>query len=210
MSSLKLLEAELRARTQIPYKWKRVQNNVYDRQTDFIYDFLSYDAVVEKINWTFRKRSDKDDLFNYALNRWYNYHSAMAVEKMFCSYPGIEAHKNKKDRLVDFSIQGITFDHKSSVFPKSYSATLEDARQNKKPLIEWFYAHQSQQRRRHMANRLFIVFYDQHGQHWKLKAELQWIEGIIRDYVKSFSKHNLVSLELEGKAVLSDVIFAVR
>lgn len=210
MSQVSLIETELKERCKYPYIWKRVQNNSFDRETNFIYDFMSFDAVVEKINWKFRRRENKEDYFNYALNRWYNYHSAMAIEDIFCSLPDVIPAKNKRDKLVDFSIQGIRFDHKSSVFPKAFPASLEEARAHPEKLIHWLYKNQSQQGRKHLDNRLFIVFFNHHGQHWKLKSELSWLKRLIESYMEGFDKAKLISLEVEGRKILSDVIFAVK
>ena len=66
----------------------------------------------------------------YAINRWFNYWSATGVETIFCSLPGVIAAKNPKDRLVDFSIQNITFDHKTTVFPNGYQQSPRFAATN--------------------------------------------------------------------------------
>jgi len=75
-------------------------------------------------------------LFNYALNRWYNFWSARAVEQIFCSLVGVKPAKNLKDRLVDFQLHDIKFDHKTSVFPRQYAKTLDYAKKNQADLIQ--------------------------------------------------------------------------
>jgi len=50
------------------------------------------------------------------------------------------ANKNAYDKLVDFTIDNIPFDHKTSIFPKGFYNSYEYARANEKELIEWLFA----------------------------------------------------------------------
>ena len=34
---------------------------------------------------------------------------------------------DEKDRLVDFTIDGVTFDHKTSIFPKNFPYPIDEA-----------------------------------------------------------------------------------
>lgn len=212
MSSLNLNEREneLKKRLRYDYVWGRKQNNLLDKQTNFIYDVFKFDELLKEIT-RHSKKNDKD-FFNYALNRWYNFWSADAVEKIFCSFNKIKPALKRKDRMVDFEIEGIKFDHKTSVFPERYQHNLDYAVKNKKTLIEWLYKNQSQQQRKHLKNRLFIVLYDcRLGQHWKLKSELFWLREIISDYMSKFNACNLIRLNLiKEETTLSDIIWGIR
>jgi len=205
------IELELKKRLSYPYLWGRKQNNYYNGQTNFIYEIKSFEKLLEEINIRFKGKNDYNNFFNYALNRWYNYWSARAAEDIFCSLPNIVPAKNERDRLVDFSIYGINFDHKSSVFPKGYDGTFEDALKNPGDLCEWLYENQSQEQRKHLKNRLFIILYSPQGNHWKLKAEISLIKTRIEGYVNNFNKDKLIKISLEKDSItLSDIIWVVK
>ena len=199
------IEKELKKRIAHPYKWGRKQSNDWDRLTNFIYKTDDFNSLSSEIN-----NFDKD-LQNYALNRWYNFLSAKAVEYMFAQHPIVKPNLNQYDKLVDFSINGIDFDHKTSVFPKGYGKSLEFAQNNKLDLIKWLYENQSQQGRKHLKNRLFVVLYDSNGhQHWKLKAEIMLLKGAIDKYVNSFSIEKLSILNFGSGIVRSDIIWIIK
>jgi len=208
-------ESELKKRWPYTYHWGQKQNDFWDDLTNFIYKTDSFDQLLKETEKAFLKYKsdiDRQNFFNYAANRWYNFNSAMAVEQIICSVPGIEPALNPHDRLVDFTINGIRFDHKTSVFPEGFKKDIEYALNNKKELIKWLYANQSQQKRKHLDNRLFIIVYAHDGKHWKLKAEIGWLKDIILNYAKNFNKDNLIRLKLKdnGEVTLSDIIWAVK
>ena len=119
--------------------------------------------------------------------------------------------KNNKDRLVDFQIDDITFDHKTSVFPRQYNRSLDYGKGNPRDLIEWLYNNQSQEQRKHLKNRLFIVLYSNKGEHWKLKAEISWLQELIELYVRDFDPDNLYKFSFENSnTTLSDIIWGIK
>ena len=209
---LNAIEHQLQHRWKYPYHWLQRQNNQWDNYTNFIYTTPQWDTVVNLMKSTIdRYNLDKEKLFQYAANRWYNFWSARAIEQLFCSLDGVYPDKNKKNKLVDFQCQGVNFDHKTSVFPKSYPQTITYAQQHPKAFALWLYQHQSQQGRKHLRNRLFIIVYDSSGQHWKLKANLFWLKDIIEDYVKTFDKKKLITLQLTpSTTTYTDLIWAVN
>ncbi|MFI5237822.1 MAG: hypothetical protein ACHQLA_07790, partial [Ignavibacteriales bacterium] len=159
----------------------------------------------------FKKDREHQNIANYALNRWYNFWSAQAVERIFCSLPNVKPALDKKDRLVDFMIDGVTFDHKTSVFPQHFPYSIDEAIKKSDELILWLYKHQSQQQRKHLKNRLFIVIYSSDGEHWKLKAEIAWLKERIEKYMEGFNPHYLLKFQLEkNQETLSDIIWAIR
>ena len=209
--NLTKLEIELQKRLKYPYIWGTRQNDYYNGLTRFIYQIQDFDLLVAGIKKSFLGQKDYDAFFNYALNRWYNFWSAKAVEQIFCECPGVKSALDPKDRLVDFSIDGISFDHKTSVYPKGYGFPLEEAQSNKGALIEWLYENQSQEQRHHFKNRLFIVLYDQSGEHWKLKSNLSLLKSKIQEYIKNFDKQALLKFTFdENEVTLSDIIWIIQ
>jgi hypothetical protein len=174
-----------------------------------VYNILPFDEVIKEIENRFSKDKEHQNIANYALNRWYNFWSAQAVENIFCSLPNVKPALDEKDRLVDFTIDGVTFDHKTSIFPKNFPYPIEEAIKKTDELIGWLYEHQSQQQRKHLKNRLFIVLYSSEGEHWKLKSEISWLKERIEKYMKGFNPHYLLKFPLEkNQDTLADVIWA--
>ena len=211
MINLTQIESQLKKRLTYPYKWGRKQNDHFDKLTNFVYRIQSFEDVINEIGTRFRKDKEHDNIANYALNRWYNFWSAQAVEKIFCSLPNVKPALDSKDRLVDFTIDGVTFDHKTSIFPKNFPFKIDVAVKKTDELIKWLYRHQSQQQRKHLKNRLFIVLYSSDGEHWKLKAEISWLKERIEKYMEGFNPHYLLKFQLEkGHYTLADVIWAIK
>jgi hypothetical protein len=210
-SDLIRIEKELKKRLAYPYKWGRKQNDQYDKLTNFVYSISLFEDVLKETENRFKKDSVHQNIANYALNRWYNFWSAQAVEKIFCSLPNVKPALDEKDKLVDFSIDGVTFDHKTSVFPKNFPHPINEAIKKTDELIKWFYKNQSQQQRKHLKNRLFIVLYSSDGEHWKLKAEISWLKDRIKKYMEGFNPHYLLKFQLEkNQETISDVIWAIH
>jgi len=205
------IETELKKRLTYQYKWGRKQNDHFDKLTNFVYHTFNFDDVLKEINNRFKNDKEHQNISNYVLNRWFNFWSAQAVEKIFCSLPNVKPALDDKDRLVDFTIDGVTFDHKSSVFPKNFPHPIKDAIKKTDELINWLYKNQSQQQRKHLKNRLFIVLYSSDGEHWKLKAEISWLKERIEKYMECFNPNYLLKFPLEdGRNTLSDVIWAIK
>ncbi len=209
--NLNQIGTELKKRLTYPYKWGRKQNDQFDKLTNFIYRTFLFDDIITEINGRFKNDQDMKNISNYALNRWYNFWSAQAVERIFCSLPNVKPALDSKDRLVDFTIDGVTFDHKTSVFPKNFPYPIKEAVKKTNELIKWLYKNQSQQQRKHLKNRLFVVLYSPDGEHWKLKAEISWLRERIEKYMEGFNPNYLLKFQLEkDHYTLSDVIWAVK
>ena len=205
------IELELKKRLAYPYKWGQKQNDNYDKQTNFIYHTFSFKELLSEIDKRFKSNSNYSSFFNYTINRWFNFWSAQAVENIFCSLPNVQPALDSKDRLVDFTIDGVSFDHKTSNFPKNFPYKIDEAIKKTDELIKWLYKHQSQQQRKHLRNRLFIVLYNGSGEHWKLKSEIIWLKERIEKYMISFNPDYLLKFNFEqNKETLSDVIWAIR
>ena len=205
------IESELKKRLIYPYKWGQKQNDHFDRQTNFIYHTFLFEDLLKEIDKRFKSDKDYNLYFNYAINRWYNFWSAYVVENVFCSLPNAKPALDSKDRLVDFTIQGEAFDHKTSVFPKNFPYKIDEAIKKTDELIKWLYRHQSQQQRKHLKNRLFVVLYSADGQHWKLKSEIMWLKERIEKYMLGFNPNFLLKFNFEkDKTTIADVIWAIK
>ncbi len=203
MPKWKQIEDQLKFRVSEcpPTPWGRTQEDNWDQQTTFIYRIHEWKELQRKVE------NMSPDMSAYAINRWFNFWSARAVEEIFCALPRVYPNQNKYDKLVDFTLHGIKFDLKTSVFPKGYPRSIEFAMKNKKDLVLWLYENQSQAQRHHMHNRLFIVLHAKNGVHWRLRADIERIAQIVHEYVRNFNPSNLINFENNGHVVVSDIIW---
>ena len=208
---LKRLQIQLKKCYPFIQNWGRKQNNSWDKQTNFIYKVRHFGQLENQIKVSFHKESNFEELRIYALNRWYNFWSAKGIETIFCSYPNVKPHSDPFHHYIDFWIDEIPFDHKTSVFPKGYGQNIEIAKSNPTDLLKWLYENQSQQKRFHLRNRLFLILHDKNGNNQKLKSEIDFIQPIIENYLKYFSFENLKKLEFNTdkgiKIAYSDCIY---
>lgn len=209
---LEIYESELKKRFTYPYQWGQKQNDRLDKASKFIYKIRTFDELIKRLKEEFDKTDDFNELFHYAINRWYNFRSARAVEHFFSNFEDVEANKDRYDKLVDFKISGISFDHKTSVFPKGFGKDFNYCINNKRELLTWLYENQSKEGRQHYSNRLFIVLYSlTNSNHWHLKAELELLNNVIKSYIKNFNPEDLVKLNLKnGQNPLSDIIWVIK
>ncbi|WP_432412245.1 hypothetical protein [Rasiella sp. SM2506] len=207
--TLSQIQTELEKRVSYRYQWQQKQNDIWDGYTAFIYETLCWETLLECMKQAVAtEKLEKGKLFDYAANRWFNFWSAVGVEQIFAALEGVEKVKNRKDSEKDFYLNGIAFDHKTSVFPRRFPKDFTSAFQYKKELIAWFYEHQSTQNRHHLKNRLFIVVHATNGAHWKLKSKLDLLQTEITKYVNNFSEAQLQSLTFaNGETALSDIIW---
>ncbi|WP_299434097.1 hypothetical protein [uncultured Aquimarina sp.] len=211
-SYLDIIESELQHRLSHKYVWYRKQNDLWDRQSNFIYSSVKWEDLVLKISETVsRFKIDKNDFFYYAINRWYNYWSALAVELIFTHLDEIVSTRNQRNELIDFSLFGEKFDYSTSNFPKGFKKSLEYALDYPKELVYWLCKNQSQQQRKHIENRMFVVVYAKDGDHWKLKAQISWLKDIISTYVATFDDSKLFRLQLQPyKIAKAGLIWAIK
>jgi hypothetical protein len=195
------VETELKKRLVYPYKWGRKQSDDWDAKTSFIYSTYTFEKLLEKTT------SFDETVRDYALNRWYNFWSAEAVENIFSLHEKVTPKINKFDKLIDFTINTTCFDHKTTVFPIGFNQTLAYAKNNPTELIRWLYLNQSQESRKHLKNRLFIVLVNKNDEHWKLKSEIKLLKSEIDNYVENFNSDKLFQVNLENNTILSDLIW---
>ena len=210
-SDLFVIEAELKKRTRFKQIWNRKQTNAYDDLTKFIYSTKAFEDILAEVKSRFANHPEIKDIGNYAVNRWFNFWSAQAVEAMFVQHPRVKAHV-AKDKLCDFFIDGIPFDLKTTTFPKRIDLTFNEAQRNPEKIALWFYEHQSGEQRQHYANRLFLVLYKTSNPDvsWTLKAELSWLESLIKKYLDNFDAARLMSLQLREHSFKTDIIWGIQ
>lgn len=148
--STQLEEDLIRCADLISADWS-MQNNYQDCRTNFIYRVSTLDECLEQIRLT---GVDKD----YALHRWYNYMTSIKCEHIFCEFGAVH-DDDIYNHDVDIYINGIPFDVKVTIYPAKLSDRPYNlrTRQGKNKMIEWYYANQSQQARKQLLNRLYIV-----------------------------------------------------
>ena len=74
------IEKELKKRLEFEYSWGRKQVDEFDKLTNFIYKISLFDSLLSEIETKFKNNSQYNHLKNYALNRWFNFWSAKAIE----------------------------------------------------------------------------------------------------------------------------------
>lgn len=206
-TNIEFWENELKKRWAYPYSWGLKQNDELDQLTRFIYSTNSFDDLLKKIKTIESDTVYFNQLENYALNRWYNFHSAMCIEKLFLSSPRVVSAEDRYDKTKDFLIDNIPFDHKTSIFPRGFNHPFSFAAQNPKELAKWLYINQSKEGRFHLKNRLFVVLYDSQNEHWKLKADLHLIQKKVETYLQDFHLNQLITLTYSSGKILTDIIF---
>ena len=187
------LESDLKkCRALITADWK-MQNNWADRNTNFIYKAQTLKDCLDKIAYF---GANKD----YALHRWYNYMTSIAVENLFCEFGAVH-EKDIYNHDVDIYIDDIPFDVKLTVYP----AKLADrpynlsTRAGKNEMIKWYYANQSQQSRKQLLNRLYVVCDGKDAEEClSMKCDFNLLREKISAFMEYISKNGL------NKIIISD------
>lgn len=168
--------------------WGRVQNDAWDRLCPFIFDLRSAEAVVARIEKVSQAHPEVDsaELARYALRRWYCFWGARLAELLFLCHPNVRPGP-PKDHEIDFSIDGVPFDLKTSDLPRVFLGGLPEMLGDPSRAISWFYAHQSRERRFHVANRLFLVLSDPRvpAETWRLRGDVAALRTAIDRFLES-------------------------
>lgn len=160
----------------------RVQNNKNDRETNFIYDTYSLDRCIQLAE---EKKLD----VGYVLHRWYNYHTSVYCEDIFCDYGAVH-EENRRNHDVDIYIDGTPFDVKLTAYPKAliprrpYDLTT---RSGKNDMIKWFYDNQSKGSRHQWLSRLYVVC-DTNNKSELLKMKCDF--DLLREAIGNFMRSN--------------------
>jgi hypothetical protein len=166
--------------------WERVQNDAWDRACSFIFRTRTAARVRAKAEEIgAREDLERPAFVHYALRRWYCFWGARVAELLFAGHPGVEPGP-PKDHEVDFTIDGVPFDLKTSEIPRAFADRLGDLHTQPERLATWFYANQSRGRRFHAANRLFLVLCDadQPEEAWRLRSNVAALRSAIDGFLE--------------------------
>ena len=185
--------------------WNR-QNNFQDRQTNFIYKANTLDECLNLIQLN---RVDEQ----YALHRWYNYMTSIKCEYIFCEFGAIHEDDIYKHD-VDIYIRDIPFDVKLTIYPAKLGDRPYDlrTRQGKNSMIDWYYMNQSQQGRKQLVNRLYVVCDGATPYEClKMKSDFNILRQRIKAYMENVSEQGLNSVTVidNGKqyTLYSDIVY---
>lgn len=186
--------------------WKK-QNTDADRKSDFIYNVKTADECISAA------KTNHIDV-NYALHRWYNFATSKQCEEIFVKF-GAKREKNIYHHSIDIYINGIAYDVKLTVYPRRLEQEnifldLNDS-QDRDKLIRWLYKNQSQETRKHLKSRLFIVCVaNSTYEKQKLKCAFDKIEEQIKAYFERLKTNapNKIKLfnGITETTVYSDII----
>ena len=200
------LEKDLRdCLSMISNDWD-MQNDFNDKKTNFIYSTKSLKECLHLINF---HKVDKD----YTLHRWYNYMTSVYCEYLFCEYGAIH-EQDKCNHDVDIYINEIPFDVKLTIYPAKLSNRPYNlkTRKGKNQLIQWYYSNQSQQARKQLLNRIYIVC-DGNTPYecLKMKSDFNILKKKIKQFMEYSIKNgfNKLSIKDDNKEYIlySDIIY---
>lgn len=187
-------------------QWTK-QNNTYDRRSNFIY-------YTETVDDCLLKAHEMGIDENYVLHRWYNFHTSVYCEFLFVKH-GAKKEEDPYHHDIDIYIDDIPYDVKLTVYP----AKLErenvfldlNCCEGKNKLIQWMYENQSQEGRKHLKNRIFIVCNGEStGEKMAKKSDFDTIEQKIVNYFRFLKSNepNQLIIKDNGKeyAVYSEII----
>lgn len=199
MRYLDLEEAVKEAEPFFDSKWE-VQKDQKDWTSNFIYFCRKIDHVLE-----LALSNDVDAV--YAIHRWYNFITSKMAEELFEQF-GATLEINPRSHEIDFYVKDIPYDLKLTVMPLKTQNKGIVSRKEKDNLIKWLYEHQSQQGRKHNANRIFIVCAgkDKH-QSMLLKSNVDKLSEAICKFMEYYKDKELNKVEIDGNQVYADLIY---
>ncbi|MBN1221144.1 MAG: hypothetical protein JXM69_19635 [Anaerolineae bacterium] len=138
-----LIRHELGKLPELP-RWGRVQENHWDRLSNFIYRVKTLRGVQRQARAKAQAEGLEVKAFEaYAVRRWYNQHTHDQILQIFLAHPDVQPEENRKHHTIDFYLRGLPFDLKVSRFPQAYPESIEYAQQHPHHLALWQYQNQS-------------------------------------------------------------------
>ncbi len=190
--------------------WGRVQNDAWDGRCQFIFRLRTVDRVRVRAEEIARQQALNPDAFvSYALRRWYCFWGARMAELLFLRHPNVLPGP-PRDHEVDFTIDLVPFDLKTTELPRAFAGRLDDLVENQVRAATWFYEHQSRERRFHAANRLFLVLGDPEypDEAWHLRADVAALRAAIDAFLGNPRYVDLTVADRDGipRRVVSAII----
>lgn len=202
----KQLEEDLKKTMEIISANWNMQNNSYDKASNFIYQMKSLNECLREIE---RRNVNRE----YALHRWYNYMTSIQCEYIFCEYGAVH-DTNKYNHDVDIYIDDIPFDVKLTVYPAKLSSRPYDltTREGKNEMIRWYYANQSQQNKKQMLNRLYVVCDARSPyENMVMKSNFDLMRRRIADFMQNVKSNGLNEIVItdcgRDYKLMSDIIY---
>src|SRR5438477_3895447 len=104
--------------------WGRVQDDAWDGLSRFIYRLRTATSVRAEAERAARERGlDPVAFGQYALRRWYCFWGARMAELLFLEHPGVRPGP-PRHHAVDFTIDGVPFDLKTSEVPRRFLGSV--------------------------------------------------------------------------------------
>ncbi len=180
-----LIRRELNKLDALP-PWGRRQGDEWDHLSDFIYRVKTLEGLRRQARARAHAEGlDVQSFLAYTVRRWYNHHTHQQVLDIICAHPSVRRESNARHPTIDFYLRDLPFDLKLSRFPRAYPYDLDYALAYPADLANWQYRNQSQQRRYHIGNRLFVVFHDRANpaDTWRLRRDFPRLESIIHNFL---------------------------
>lgn len=174
-----------------------MQDDAQDRLTRFVYRVDTLDELLGEC-----ARSGADA--NYALHRWYNFVTSRAAEAAFCAW-GARPEPNARNHDIDIWVPDprggeVPYDVKLTVYPRRLSGRPHDisTRRGKDVMMRWLYANQSQQGRKELTNRIYVMVDEvDPARAYAGKSDTAAISAAARAFMSWTAEHGHHPLEIE-------------
>lgn len=192
----------------ISSKWV-MQNNICDAKTNFIYGCKTLDECISKIQ-------EYDVDASYALHRWYNFMTSVYCEYIFCEFGAVH-EDDEYNHDIDIYIDNVPYDVKLTIYPaklsnRPYNLKTQDG---KNRMVKWYYKNQSQQSRKQLVNRIYVVC--DGGTPYeclRMKSDFDLLRARINSFMEWVRENEMNELEVleSGKKYLlkSDIVYVAR
>ncbi|HZQ99847.1 MAG TPA: hypothetical protein VFC93_13645 [Chloroflexota bacterium] len=186
------------ARVAATVPWGRVQDDLWDARSGFVYRLRAEASVRDRAERVAAEHGlDRREFVHYALRRWYCFWGARVAELLFLEHDGVRPGPPRHHE-VDFTIDGVPFDLKTTEVPRVFAASIADVSADPGKLASWLYDHQSREGRYHTANRLFLVLCDAEApdEAWRLRGDVVALRAAIERFM---ARRRYVELRLPDR-----------
>lgn len=172
--------------------WK-VQNDADDGKSNFIYRARSVGEVQ-------RLAREKGVDYQYALHRWYNFHTSKHAEHLFAKY-GATPDEDVTNHDVDLHIPVVVpVDIKVCKIPEQFKGANMQLMRVRRELIKWLYENASTEGRQHFGNKVFVVCDDE-----ATKCDFNQIEQKVIQFMGYAKWNGLESVTVKADGCNRDV-----
>ncbi|HFE62919.1 MAG TPA: hypothetical protein ENK14_00695 [Caldithrix sp.] len=201
---LAYLEQELKKRWQLPGEWQESRETLPAKDRLFLALVPDFDRAIKKIedfSPTPRMR---------AINYWYSHWSVQGLRQILRQYNFLQTFGVDHGEKIGLWLSKTPFQIKPRIYPQRFAKTLRYTQLHKEELLYWLYRQDFALLPHPLPNTIYLMLYSENGEHWKLLAELQWLQGVIDEYLAQIDNRRFIRLYLNGQSVVSaDVIWGV-